>query len=379
MYQFVQGPLSVLGRLLLATIFFMAAVGNKIPHFSEVAKVMESAGVPAPHLLLQLFPFALVVCVALFVLVHKFVGGYSKNKALYFGAGAVCIIILTVTSMCVHVRTSQNRQAQGEHREDRTNLAEIPQGFSDIKEEFRNLGALVTNPATSHMTDQDKAEIAEAVKLTLANLDQNKNNTNFFDLRRPGFSILMVLKLGNPIHGRDNFIFDCGQNVESNRISIFLDSNTNLCFSVTDREAKPLVIKVRPALDTFQLGSLFYFLCEYGSVQDFSSVRMVINGMEVAEINQTTPIIMSYPVIVGTMVLSSNLNHQNGGVFGADTIAVFHETVDNANAKKLVHYFGTNIDINERKVSFFGSQWLQKSFGRNSLDNPFTNSQPINL
>jgi uncharacterized membrane protein YphA (DoxX/SURF4 family) len=52
MYQFVQGPLSVLGRLLLATIFFMAAVGNKIPHFSEVAKVMVSAGVPAPQLLL---------------------------------------------------------------------------------------------------------------------------------------------------------------------------------------------------------------------------------------------------------------------------------------------------------------------------------------
>jgi len=52
MFQSVQGPLSVLGRLLLATIFFMAAVGNKIPHFSEVAKVMESAGVPAPQLLL---------------------------------------------------------------------------------------------------------------------------------------------------------------------------------------------------------------------------------------------------------------------------------------------------------------------------------------
>jgi putative oxidoreductase len=40
------------GRLLLCTIFFMAAVGNKIPRFSDVARVMESVGVPAPHLLL---------------------------------------------------------------------------------------------------------------------------------------------------------------------------------------------------------------------------------------------------------------------------------------------------------------------------------------
>jgi hypothetical protein len=48
MFQVLRGPLTVLGRLLLCTIFFMAAVGNKIPHFSDVAKIMESVGVPAP-------------------------------------------------------------------------------------------------------------------------------------------------------------------------------------------------------------------------------------------------------------------------------------------------------------------------------------------
>ena len=48
----VQGVVTVLGRLLLCTIFFMAAVGNKIPHFSQVAKVMESVGIPAPQFML---------------------------------------------------------------------------------------------------------------------------------------------------------------------------------------------------------------------------------------------------------------------------------------------------------------------------------------
>src|SRR5471030_293953 len=52
MFQIIRGPLTVLSRLLLCTIFFMSAVGNKIPHFSEMAKVMESAGVPAPQFLL---------------------------------------------------------------------------------------------------------------------------------------------------------------------------------------------------------------------------------------------------------------------------------------------------------------------------------------
>jgi putative oxidoreductase len=52
MSQALRGSLTVVGRLLLCTIFFMAAVGNKIPHFSDVAIVMESVGVPAPQLLL---------------------------------------------------------------------------------------------------------------------------------------------------------------------------------------------------------------------------------------------------------------------------------------------------------------------------------------
>jgi putative oxidoreductase len=52
MFQALRGPLTVLGRVLLSTIFLMSAVGNKIPHFNDVAKVMESAGIPAPQLLL---------------------------------------------------------------------------------------------------------------------------------------------------------------------------------------------------------------------------------------------------------------------------------------------------------------------------------------
>ncbi len=52
MSQVFRGALTVLGRLLLCTIFFMAAVGNKIPHFNDVANVMGSVGMPAPQLML---------------------------------------------------------------------------------------------------------------------------------------------------------------------------------------------------------------------------------------------------------------------------------------------------------------------------------------
>ncbi|HMO13855.1 MAG TPA: DoxX family protein [Pirellulaceae bacterium] len=43
---------SLLGRVFIATIFLMSAVGNKIPQFSSVISYMESKGVPFPSLML---------------------------------------------------------------------------------------------------------------------------------------------------------------------------------------------------------------------------------------------------------------------------------------------------------------------------------------
>jgi putative oxidoreductase len=47
-----QGIITVIGRIMLSTIFLMSAVGNKIPNFSQVAGYMASEGVPAAKLLL---------------------------------------------------------------------------------------------------------------------------------------------------------------------------------------------------------------------------------------------------------------------------------------------------------------------------------------
>jgi putative oxidoreductase len=52
MFQAFRGPVTVVGRVLLCAIFLLAAVGNKIPHFSDVVKIMESVGIPAPQFLL---------------------------------------------------------------------------------------------------------------------------------------------------------------------------------------------------------------------------------------------------------------------------------------------------------------------------------------
>ncbi|TWT75939.1 Inner membrane protein YphA [Posidoniimonas polymericola] len=44
--------LTVVGRAMIAVIFLMSAVGNKIPQFNNVAGYMASEGVPAPQVML---------------------------------------------------------------------------------------------------------------------------------------------------------------------------------------------------------------------------------------------------------------------------------------------------------------------------------------
>jgi putative oxidoreductase len=48
----LQGIVAVVGRILLCTIFLLAALGNKIPNFQAVAGVMAKEGVPAPQVML---------------------------------------------------------------------------------------------------------------------------------------------------------------------------------------------------------------------------------------------------------------------------------------------------------------------------------------
>jgi putative oxidoreductase len=103
MSQALRGPLTVLGRLQLCTIFFMAAVANKIPHFSNVARVMESVGVPAPQFMLA------------GAIVFLLVGSLSVIVGFQARIGAVLLLaFLVLASYYFHPFWKLDGQAQQE-------------------------------------------------------------------------------------------------------------------------------------------------------------------------------------------------------------------------------------------------------------------------
>ncbi len=58
MLAILRGLITVVGRVLLCAIFFASAVGQIIPHFNDVAAMMEAQGIPAAKVLLV----AAIVC-----------------------------------------------------------------------------------------------------------------------------------------------------------------------------------------------------------------------------------------------------------------------------------------------------------------------------
>ena len=97
----LQGVLSVLGRVLLCTIFLLSALGNKIPNFEQVAGYMAAAGVPAPKVMLAgAIVFLIVGSVAVIL-------GYHAR----FGA-LLLLVFLALASHYFHPFWKLEGQAQ---------------------------------------------------------------------------------------------------------------------------------------------------------------------------------------------------------------------------------------------------------------------------
>lgn len=79
--------LTVAGRIMIATIFLMSAVGNKIPNYPGVVKYMESEGVPAPQVLLA-GAIAFLIAGSLSIIT-----GFKAR----FGAGLLAVFLVAAT------------------------------------------------------------------------------------------------------------------------------------------------------------------------------------------------------------------------------------------------------------------------------------------
>jgi|GEM_PF-72070 len=83
----IQSLLSIVARVMIATIFLLSAVGNKIPKFNDVAAYMASEGVPQPQVMLAgAIVFLIIGSVSIVI-------GYKAR----FGAGLLFVFLVLAT------------------------------------------------------------------------------------------------------------------------------------------------------------------------------------------------------------------------------------------------------------------------------------------
>lgn len=87
MNNLTQGILTVVGRIMIATIFLMSAIGNKIPKFSDISGYMASEGVPLPSVALA-GAIVFLIAGSLSIIV-----GYKAR----IGAGLLLVFLILAT------------------------------------------------------------------------------------------------------------------------------------------------------------------------------------------------------------------------------------------------------------------------------------------
>jgi hypothetical protein len=199
-----------------------------------------------------------------------------------------------------------------------------------------------------------QAQLSAALKEALKNQEASVADSPF-NISYSGISINFMIRFGPSIKGRDNYIFDCGQTLNKNRLSVFLNTDDALVLKVYDQGSMPTEIKVQPSLETFNFDSPQYIVCEFGMTNNFSFLRIVINGKQVAEEDHPWPIQIFNPG-GSRFFVGSDMNARQGGVFMLGEMFVTKQTISHDGLIQLLHYFDETTATNGACWVFTGVQ-----------------------
>lgn len=172
-----------------------------------------------------------------------------------------------------------------------------------------------------------------------------------------GFSYNLYVKVLNVLTDQEKFIFDMGKSISNNRISIFLGNNNYLCFRVTDLNGISHILKLAPGVDNFKFDEFLYLNCELGYGDDFSVLKIYINGelKAITEIKHKIPFSSSFDI--KGAVLGADLDGNNGGSFDLAVFIVFSRLVSVEEKKRLSSSLSKREFFKFR--SFRGDQWMK--------------------
>jgi hypothetical protein len=133
--------------------------------------------------------------------------------------------------------------------------------------------------------------------------DLNSNDT------LPGFTMFLALELDPQPLGRRKYFFDLAESDNKNRISLFLDPENRLVFELIDKYGEYYSLRILQY--EYQLYQPTIFCCEYGMSDEYSFIRLFVDGRFIDQHKYKFKI--DLPIdIAKTMSLWSDINGENG-------------------------------------------------------------------
>jgi hypothetical protein len=129
----------------------------------------------------------------------------------------------------------------------------------------------------------------------------------------PGVSASFVLNLKELAVSERKFILDLGQSLDSNRLSLYLDTENNLVYRIIDKEGEIFSIKVLKSFHNFMLNTWHHIYLDYGITEKYSFMRLYINNKLVDEniINHNVSFSYSINTVKSMIILLNDLSKKS--------------------------------------------------------------------
>jgi len=240
------------------------------------------------------------------------------------------------------------------------------------------IGFIITTFSGQTLTKKDLDPLAkqtdiEDIKQQLLQIESelNRNLINADTVEYSGYSVSLMATIYNRIYDRQAYIFDIGNDINKERLSLYINKSDELCFRIIDSNEEIRTISVNSSTGYFRFNKLMFITCEYGEKDNKSFQRILINGKEVEKYLYSSNLQLAKKIKLVGSTIGADLRGNNCSNILLKTNSIAHSTFTQ---KQVISF----MDI----VKWYlkeGEKIELKDFGELNCDYYFRVKQDTNL
>jgi hypothetical protein len=189
----------------------------------------------------------------------------------------------------------------------------------------------------------------EDLKSQLVELKEEltKNLSNSDTIEFPGYSINLMASINKNKFNRKAFIFDRGNYLNKERLSLYLNSKNELCYRLIDGAGEVYTLVTDENQGFLKFQKLMFITCEYGENQDDSFQRILINGKEIEKNKFSRNLGLAGKLKIEGSTFGADLEGNNCSMF----LAAMHSMAHSTFTIKKIQVFQKDVEdvLNETK------------------------------